>query len=124
MSIFKKKPQAPELKTYNFGQSPNFRGFKRYPITTYGNDQAMKNCDLLSSKDISKSMVYFKEATYDGGIYLQVYVDDMIIGAIFDSDQIESMKKEQISAIHVRFEQQEVNFETRNAAKVFAKYEN
>ena len=120
MGLFSKKPQ---LKTYLFHQAKGFRGFHRYPIVTFGNDTAMKNCDTLANKDLSDCNIIFKEAKYAQGTYLQVFIDNLQIGSIFKEDQINDMQNGKILDIHVRFEQENVNFEMRNVARVFAKYE-
>ena len=111
----------------SFKQAPGFRGFKRFSLVTHGNEKAMRNCELIHDKDLSKCQIIFQNGkTTTGADYFAVFLDNLQIGSVFDADQIADLLGGKICEAHVRFEEQEIvganGSEFRHAAKLFCKY--
>lgn len=107
--------QLEPLKTYQIKQSKNFRGFERLNTSSHY-DPIQKDIKKLIVSDpsneeypykakISDSNIVFKENIANGLTSLQVYIDGLHIGTLFDDDKnrkyMQAMKQGKVDAVHV-----------------------
>lgn len=114
-------------REYTFTLSKSFKGFKRFNIVQHGIDGAEENCRYLSQNGIKDNQIIFQEnISKNGQPYVCVIVDNKLIGAIFDAEQINSLRSGSISAAHVHFETESVvssgKTEERDRVRVFVRY--
>lgn len=130
MNLFKKRPKeepAKEpLKEYPFTLAKSFKGFKKFPIVIHGNPEAEKNNELLKDADLRGKEILFREAsTKDGRPALLVFIDGNIVGAIYDSTQIQAIASGNIESVFAKMEVQTIagkgEVTTRNRVCLFAK---
>lgn len=106
MFLFGKKQSKTELKAFSFTLAKGFRGFKRFPITIYGNKESEKNNELLKAADLRGHILTFmpgSSSTYKEPFY-QIFADNLQIGSIFDADQINSINSGKIEEVFARSE--------------------
>ena len=135
MGLFSKKTKpvedkAPELRTFSFVLKDHFRGYKRFPISIYGDPEAVQNNEMLSG-DLSGRSIKFVEAISDAFTepkhYYIIYLDDIKVGHLFDDEQIEKLNNNQILEVYARIEEKEYlnkkkKTETEKRIKLFVKY--
>lgn len=93
--LFKNKPKPSNIiATYTLAS--HYKGFKAFPMVVYGNDEAMKNNKALNSTDLAGKTISFQKESN----YVKVIIDNLWVGTIFDSEQIESLKD--VSAVYAR----------------------
>lgn len=108
-----KQPES--LRTYTIKQSKGYKGFERLDTSSHY-DAIQKDIKKLVVSDpkneeypykaqISDSDIVFKEIMVDGLISLQIYVDGLHIGTLFDDDMnrkyMLAMKQGKVDAVHV-----------------------
>ena len=108
-----------------FIQAKGFRGFKRFPIVVYGNEIAEQNNERLSYEDMSGKRIIFKPQTGNPPFYA-IYIENYRIGAIFDKEQISSIKNNKFTDVYVKFEEENVISKIgvlkTHRARLFVKY--
>ena len=119
----KKTDKQKALRTAEYIYSSNFRGTKRRKLISYGSDTAsigIKNLAInnpahKTNKDEPKYIFDFtnkkitvSEYLYDGGKYLQVFVDGKHIGSMFnwdkDDDYWNGLLDGKASLVHIKME--------------------
>lgn len=106
MGLFKKKENKSEIdrniKSYTIPYSKNFKGFKHFLIQVYGNETSEKNNLLFLDKDFSNSKFEFICSDYDNGRMAQLFIDDQIVGVVFEEEHIQAIENGSIIKIHAR----------------------
>ena len=112
MGLFKRKEkqqieEKPKLNRnemhYIIPYSKNFRGFKKFGVSVYGNETSEKNNKELLNKDLSKSkfeFVCFNSFEHYIGRMAILYIDGLQVGAVFDNDLLSDIENRRIEKIH------------------------
>lgn len=127
MSLFKRNAKVAPAKEYAFELSSGFRGYKKFHITVYGNAEAENNNELLKDADLKHKPIVFRESQADNGkLFLQVRIDGMLVGSIFDDTQIKDMASGRITAVYAKVEPETVagggEIITKQRARLFVQY--
>lgn len=89
----------------SFILSEHFKGFKKFPMVVYGNKEAEKNNALLVGQRLPGRKIVFNEITSRNNTnYFSVSIDGLIVGAIFDDSQIQSLKNGMIEKVYAKCE--------------------
>jgi hypothetical protein len=104
-TIEQKQEFEKDEKKYIIPYSKGWRGFKKFPVVVYGDEETENNNRILCKQDVSNctfEFVCFNEKTiyYDGRMCL-IYIDGVKVGAIYDNEQIQQIENGQIEKIHV-----------------------
>ena len=102
----KKVPAAPKIdedaKEYQIPYSKNFRGFKRFKMVVYGNDEIRANNEKYYNKDFSESTFVFRCFNCESGERIaHLYIDGIKMGTIFGPDQLFAIENDLIEKVHV-----------------------
>lgn len=126
MGLFgKKKQEEPDLheKRYAIPYSKHFRGFKKYHVTVYGYEEAMKNNKYFCSIPLDDLNVEFVCLDMTDRVkpkrMAKVFINGLNVGAIFESGEpkkIADIENGEIVAVHVEKDENEQRL------KFFVKY--
>lgn len=106
--LFKKKEKSSiDEKRYVIPYSKNYRKFKHFIVSVHGNNLAEKNNSILLNKDLSNSQFEFVCFNYDNGRMAQLLIDGMIVGAVFENEQIQAIENGLIEQIHSEIKQEQ-----------------
>ena len=123
-----------------FVQSRNFRGYRKAPIVTYSSKeeiikQQRENLTFLKNKygeSFVGSTISFVNYRYapgegEGTHFLSVRVDDLVVGAVFDSyDLYHDIVRGKIDSAYIRIVQENIlgcdATEVREKAEMLVKY--
>lgn len=112
----KKEPQGKQ-----FTLAEHYRGFKAFPMVVHGNDLSERNNELLKDVSLPGHTITFALLPD----HVQVLIDNMQVGAIFDTNQIKALSK--ITAVYARSDVETVIHSKgtlkRNRLHLFVKYE-
>ena len=106
MFLFKKKKEEPkqmsivEEKRYPIPYSKGFKGFKKFRVVVFGNEESEKNMNYFYNKDLSNSVFEFVSKQENDYKLMCLYIDNLKVGAIFDDDQIYAIENGLIEKIH------------------------
>lgn len=106
MFLFKKKKEEPkqmsivEEKRYPIPYSKGFKGFKKFRVVVFGNEESEKNMNYFYNKDLSNSVFEFVCKQENDYKLMCLYIDNLKVGAIFDDDQIYAIENGLIEKIH------------------------
>lgn len=77
-------------------------------MVVYGNKEAEENTKSFTS-DLSGKTIKFKSAYFESGLdlqrYYKVYIDNLLIGSIFDLPQVKALDKEYIEKVYAKLEE-------------------
>ena len=122
-NLLKAKDNAPQVIT--FVQANNFKGFKKLHVVVYGDEESEANNELLKDIDMKGKTISFKEERNGNEPFWTVYIEDKKVGAIFDKDQVDNIKSDNIESVYIKFESQNVtdgkNIITRPRLRMFIK---
>ena len=112
----KKEPQGKQ-----FTLTEHYRGFKAFPMVVHGNDLSERNNELFKDVSLPGHTITFNRLPN----HVQILIDDKQVGAIFDSNQINSLNR--VSAVYARSDIETVVHSKgtlkRNRLHLFVKYE-
>ena len=106
MFLFKKKKEEPkqmsivEEKRYPIPYSKGFKGFKKFRVVVFGNEESEKNMNYFYNKDLSNSVFEFVSKQENDYKLMCLYIDNLKVGTIFDDDQIYAIENGLIEKIH------------------------
>lgn len=108
------KPGIKKIWSKEFPQAPSFRGFRRIRLSRYRSDAVDKTIGTLKRakydlKDrvVRLDLVEGKEPnSVNPYKEIRVYIDDMLIGSVFESDenQFPMLTEYEYDKVHVRIE--------------------
>ena len=108
-----------------FTLSNTYRGYKTFPIVVHGNETAEENNQRLAYSDIKGKRIIFKPQR-SSVFYYAVYIENDIIGSIYDKDQIRSIQTNSFTDVYVKFIEENVVMKigilSRQRARLFVKY--
>ena len=123
------KPTLKLIWSKEFAQSPSFRGFRRVKLSRYRHEAIDETIDTLKRAkydlkgktvrlDLLQSVEQFNEFRE-----VRVYIDDMLIGSVFESDakHFPMLTEYDYDKVHVRIEDSAPDefFENVVTAKAF-----
>lgn len=120
----KKPPKQQQFNGFSYVLAKGFRGFKRFPITIHGNQLAENNNELLKDADLRGHTLAFMPGSspnYKEPFFI-VLVDNLQIGSIFDTEQIQAISSGKIVEVFARPEEENVMNTIRHRIRVFVKY--
>lgn len=105
MMLFKKKkkPTAPApLAIFNYSQTKNYRGFKRYKLSSYGHEPAQDGIAALRDADLTDSQISIS-VIMDEYPRAVICVDQYEVGTIWrhSFDQFPALMDGKVSAVRV-----------------------
>ena len=94
----------------SFIQSPNYKGFKKFGLVSYGHKPSEDGLKKLHKKtpdfDLTGSQIKLVDFVYDGDRHgVAVYVDDLQVGSYFGNNTnslTDLVKARKITAVFVR----------------------
>ena len=103
MMLFKKKEKPSPGIVYDYIQSENYRGFKRYRLSSYGNKSAQDGIAALSGKDLTGAEIRIAVKNVDKTECAVVSVGKREVGVIWkDSfDRFQDLKQGSIDKVRV-----------------------
>ena len=117
-NVFSKEPQ-----TYSFTQTKSFKGFKKFPMEVNLDPVAKANNLKFKDADLAGMSIVFKDVAPDR---IDVFLNDMYIGYIWEKDRISDLRNNKISDFHVKFQEDRVfdatTEEIRFRAHLLTKY--
>ena len=123
LDLFKtEKPHTPSTVTISFVLAKHFKGFKKFPMVVYGNSEREQNNESLKNVSLpGRSIVFVKNRQ---GV--DVFIDNLFVGAIFDHGQIKALEQGTIESVFAKVEDETVigkrKTETRHRVFLFVKY--
>lgn len=99
----KKKSTAPQPDVvYTYPQTENYRGFKRYKLSSYGYQPAQDGIRALTGVDLTGSRIAVSIFNDDSPRAV-ISVDKHVVGTIFDYsfDKFSALKNGKITAIRL-----------------------
>lgn len=102
--VFKRKNEL------SFIQSPNYKGFKKFGLVSYGHkpseDGLKKLHKITPDFDLTGRQIKLVDFVYDGDCHgVAVCVDGLLVGSYFGTDTnslTDLIKAKKITAVHVR----------------------
>lgn len=120
-----KKPKAdPGLKEYSFILKDHFKGYTRFPMVIYSNKYktALINNCKLSDPLPGKEIIFTECKSEDNQIFVRVFIDNLLIGWIFEELQIKQLRK--IEAVYAMIEIKPHLEEYNKRVNLFVKFKN
>jgi hypothetical protein len=99
LDMFKKPEPAKKVTEYHFTTAKHFRGFHKFLMTVYGDQEAMKNQEKFRDRDTTGLPIVFR----DYGEGAAVILDGLKIGTIY-REQLQTLRSGAITDVYVKFE--------------------
>ena len=87
-----------------YTQAPNFKGFKRIPLVVAGIEEAENNVNKLLSMDFKNATIKCKVQPKS----VAIYVNDVLIGIVFDDEYRQKIKSNRYEAMYARMEEETI----------------
>lgn len=100
---FKKQslaPTTPQIKEYSYITAKHFRGFHKFPMVVFGDEEAMKNQKKFKGRDVTGLPIVFR----DYGEGAAVILDGLKIGTLYNSS-LETLRSGSVTDVYVKFEE-------------------
>jgi hypothetical protein len=131
MTMFFSKKSAPKTpvansKSFEIPYAQHFKGFKRFPMRTHGDNESENNNEALYGKDLSALSFKFVCSGSGSNRIACLYADNFKIGTIYESEQIKAIEHGQIEKIHLEPKEEVIigknGNEVRHRFTVLVKY--
>lgn len=91
-------------KTLTFTLSKGFKGFNKFHMTVYGNNEVEKNNTKFIDSLSGKTITFVSDHNNEKRFY-KVYIDNLQVGSIFEDIQINALDNEYIEKVYAKVEE-------------------